>query len=197
MQGVVDFGTGRSMRSAYGITSEIAGKTGTTNNNADGWFIGFTPQLLAGAWVGADDPILRIANNYVGQGAQMAMPIWAYFFQEVYKDKTLGIDRNARFVQPESFKNEMIYDWADPSMSDTPILEGENTGGDGSQYIDVPVSDGRERVTTESQLNEEERKILEEAKNGSRKTDKVEPDSADKKKKGFFRRLFGGKKKKD
>ena len=103
MQGVVDFGTGRSIRSAYGITSEIAGKTGTTNNNADGWFIGFTPQLLGGAWVGADDPILRIANNYVGQGAQMAMPIWAYFFQEVYKDKTLGIDRNARFVQPESF----------------------------------------------------------------------------------------------
>ncbi|HRP56592.1 transglycosylase domain-containing protein [Agriterribacter sp.] len=197
MQGVVDFGTGRSMRSAYGITSEIAGKTGTTNNNADGWFIGFTPQLLAGAWVGADDPILRIANNYVGQGAQMAMPIWAYFFQEVYKDKTLGIDRNARFVQPESFKNEMMYDWVDPSLPDTPILEGENTGDDGSQYIDVPVSDGRERITTESQLNEEERKILEEAKNGSRKNDKVEPDSADQKKKGFFRRLFGGKKKKD
>ncbi len=197
MQGVVDFGTGRSMRSAYGITSEIAGKTGTTNNNADGWFIGFTPQLLGGAWVGADDPILRIANNYVGQGAQMAMPIWAYFFQEVYKDKTLGIDRNARFVQPESFKNEMIYDWTDPSASDTPILEGENPGGDGSQYIDVPVSDGREKVTTESQLNEEERRILEEAKNGNRKNDKVGPDSTDKKKKGFFRRLFGGKKKKD
>lgn len=197
MQGVVDFGTGRSMRSTYGITSEIAGKTGTTNNNADGWFIGFTPQLLGGAWVGADDPILRISNNYVGQGAQMAMPIWAYFFQEVYKDKTLGIDRNARFVQPESFKNEMIYDWTDPSASDTPILEGENPGGDGSQYIDVPVSDGREKVTTESQLNEEERRILEEAKNGNRKNDKVGPDSTDKKKKGFFRRLFGGKKKKD
>jgi penicillin-binding protein 1A len=197
MQGVVDFGTGRSLRGTYGITSEVAGKTGTTNNNADGWFIGFTPQLLGGAWVGADDPILRISNNYVGQGAQMAMPIWAYFFQEVYKDKTLGVDRNARFVQPESFKNEMIYDWTDPSMSDTPILEGENSGGDGSQYIDVPVSDGREKVTTESQLNEEERKILEEAKNANRKNDKVQPDSTDKKKKGFFRRLFGGKKKKD
>lgn len=91
----------------------------------------------------------------------------------------------------------MIYDWTDPSMSDTPILEGENTGGDGNQYIDVPVSDGREKVTTESQLNEEERKILEEAKNGNRKNDKVQPDSTDKKKKGFFRRLFGGKKKKD
>jgi penicillin-binding protein 1A len=195
MQGVVDYGTGRSLRGTYGISSEIAGKTGTTNNNADGWFIGFTPQLLGGAWVGADDPILRISNNYVGQGAQMAMPIWAYFFQEVYKDKTLGIDPNARFVQPESFRNEMIYDWSDPNASDTPILEGENQPGDASQYIDVPVSDGRERVTTESQLNEEEKKILEEAKKSNSKTDKIQPDTADKKKKGFFRKLFGGKKK--
>lgn len=195
MQGVVDYGTGRSLRGTYGITSEIAGKTGTTNNNADGWFIGFTPQLLGGAWVGADDPILRISNNYVGQGAQMAMPIWAYFFQEVYKDKTLGIDPNARFVQPESFRNEMIYDWSDPSASDTPILEGEDHPGDANQYIDVPVSDGRERVTTESQLNEEEKKILEEAKKDNSKKDKVQPDTTDKKKKGFFRKLFGGKKK--
>ncbi|HRO44711.1 transglycosylase domain-containing protein [Agriterribacter sp.] len=195
MQGVVDFGTGRSLRGTYGIASEVAGKTGTTNSNADGWFIGFTPQLLGGAWVGADDPILRISNNYVGQGAQMAMPIWAYFFQEVYKDKTLGIDAGARFVQPESLKNEMIYDWVDPSASDTPILEGENQPGDANQYIDVPVSDGRERVTTESQLNDEEKKILEEAKNANKKKDKVQPDTADKKKKGFFRKLFGGKKK--
>ena len=195
MQGVVDFGTGRSLRGTYGINSEVAGKTGTTNSNADGWFIGFTPQLLGGAWVGADDPILRISNNYVGQGAQMAMPIWAYFFQEVYKDKTLGIDAGARFVQPESFKNEMIYDWVDPSESDTPILEGENQPGDANQYIDVPVSDGRERVTTESQLNDEEKKILEEAKNANKKKDKVQPDTVEKKKKGFFRKLFGGKKK--
>ena len=125
----------------------------------------------------------------------MAMPIWAYFFQEVYKDKTLGIDPNARFVQPESFRNEMIYDWSDPNASDTPILEGENQPGDASQYIEVPVSDGRERVTTESQLNEEEKKILEEAKKSNSKTDKIQPDTSDKKKKGFFRKLFGGKKK--
>lgn len=198
MEGVVDFGTGRSMRGAYGITSEVAGKTGTTNNNADGWFIGFTPQLLGGAWVGADDPILRISNNYVGQGAQMAMPIWAYFFQEVYKDKTLGVDPNARFVQPESFRNAPQYEWNEPATTDsTLILEGEHEEGDGSRYIDVPVSDGRERVTTESHLNDEEKKILEEARNGNKKNDKMKPDTVEKEKKGFFRRIFGGKKNKD
>jgi len=60
MQGVVDFGTGRALRTAFGFTNEAAGKTGTTNDNTDGWFIGFTPQLLAGVWVGADDPFFKI-----------------------------------------------------------------------------------------------------------------------------------------
>ena len=195
MEGVVDFGTARALRGSYGITSELAGKTGTTNNNADGWFMGFSPQILAGAWVGADDPILRIANNYVGQGAQMAMPIWAYFFQELYKDKTLGIDQNARFVQPPDLKNEMIQDWADPSLTNEPVVEGDNSQGDASQYVDVPISDGKEKIIPESKLNSDEEKILQEAKNGSKKDDKKNDSGEVKKKDGFFRRLFGPKKK--
>lgn len=195
MEGVVDFGTARSLRGTYGITSEVAGKTGTTNNNADGWFIGYTPQLLAGVWVGADDPILRIANNYVGQGAQMALPVWAYFFQEAYRDKTLGVDVNARFVQPEGFKVEPSYDWLDSTESSTtPVLEGDEQQDDGSQYIDVPVSDGRERVTTESQLNDEEKKVLEEARKASKKKDNIAPDTIRKEKKGLFKKLFGNRK---
>lgn len=193
MQGVVDMGTGRSLRGTYGITSEVAGKTGTTNNNADGWFMGYTPQLLAGAWVGADDPILRISNNYIGQGAQMAMPIWAYFFQELYKDKTLGIDPKARFVQPANFKNEIFHDW-DREIDSTPIIEGESDNGNGSEgnpYTDVPVSDGRERVPTESNLNEEEKKVLKEA----RKNTDGNKDSTGEKKRGLFKRIFGKKNK--
>ncbi|MBX3255099.1 MAG: transglycosylase domain-containing protein [Chitinophagaceae bacterium] len=194
MQGVVDIGTGRSLRGTYGITAEVAGKTGTTNNNADGWFMGFSPQLLGGAWVGADDPILRIANNSVGQGAQMAMPIWAYFFQEVYKDKTLGIDPHARFVQPAGYKEQM-QNWED-TLPDTPIIEeGDNNSGESNQYIDVPVSDGREKVTTESRLSDEEEKVLKEAR--GKKEEKMNADSSGEKKKGFFKRLFGGKKNKD
>lgn len=195
MQGVVDIGTGRSLRGTYGINSEIAGKTGTTNNNADGWFMGFSPQLLAGAWVGADDPILRISNNSVGQGAQMAMPIWAYFFQEVYKDKTLGVDPKARFVQPANFKTDFVAPWDTITTDGAPIIEGENTnsGAETNPYTDVPVSDGRERVPTESDLNAEEQKVLQEA----RKKADLKNDSTGTKKPGFFKRLFGGKKKKD
>jgi penicillin-binding protein 1A len=192
MQGVVDFGTGRALRSIYGITSEIAGKTGTTNDNADGWFIGFTPQLLAGVWVGADDPLLRLLNTT--GGAQMAMPAWGYFFQEVYKDKTLGIDPAARFSVPEGLQNQSIYDYEALTQGEQPPpAEGEDVGsGSASDFIDVPVSDGTERVTTESkELVDEDTKKPDKLKTG----DKLPPkDDTVKKKKGFFRRIFGKKK---
>jgi len=192
MQGVVDFGTGRALRSSYGITSEVAGKTGTTNDNADGWFIGFTPQLLAGVWVGADDPLLRLLNTT--GGAQMAMPAWGYFFQEVYKDKTLAIDPAARFSIPSSLQNGAIYDYEALTQGDQPPpAEGENVGsGSSSDFIDVPVSDGTEKVTTES------KKVVDDddKKNDKLKTgDKLPPQDTVKKKKGFFGRLFGKKKK--
>ncbi len=196
MEGVVDFGTARAMRSTYGITSEVAGKTGTTNNNADGWFMGFTPQLLGGVWVGADDPALRISNNYIGQGAQMAMPIWAYFFQEVYKDKTLGIDPRARFVQPAGMKTEILQGLDEIPSPDTPMVEGDNyNSGEANQYIDVPVSDGREKVSTESKLTPEEEVIKQEAQKGKKDDKKKDSAVEGEKKKGFFKRLFGGRKK--
>jgi penicillin-binding protein 1A len=191
MQGVVDFGTGRALRSAYGITSEAAGKTGTTNDNADGWFIGFTPQLLAGVWVGADDPLLRLLNTT--GGAQMAMPAWGYFFQEVYKDKTLGIDPAARFPVPDILQNEAVYDYEALTQGDQPPpAEGQDLGsGSPSDFIDVPVSDGTERVTTESKkVEEEDDPQPEKLKPG----DKFPPVDTVKKKKGFFKRIFGKKK---
>ncbi|MFT3705032.1 MAG: transglycosylase domain-containing protein [Agriterribacter sp.] len=199
MQGVVDFGTGRSMRGTYGITSEIAGKTGTTNSNADGWFMGFSPQILGGVWVGADDPILRISNNYIGQGAQMAMPIWAYFFQEVYKDKTLGVDPNAKFVQPASIKNDMPQNWDNFPQNNLPITEGESdVNNETNPYSEVPVSDGREKVTTESKLSAEEEKIKQEAQGSKKDAKPANTDTTTReKKKGFFGRLFGKKKDKD
>lgn len=196
MQGVVDVGTARSLRGTYGISSEAAGKTGTTNNNADGWFLGFTPNLLAGAWVGADDPILRISNNSVGQGAQMAMPIWAYFFQEVYKDKTLEISPTARFVQPASVKELYFQRWNEPTFDN--LVEGDDGYGSPSEYEEVPVSDGRERVVTESKLTPEEERILDEAQKGNKKRNDTDvSDTTEAKKKGFFKRIFGKKKKDD
>lgn len=107
MQGVMDIGTGRSMRGKFGIKGAMGGKTGTTNDNTDGWFIGYTPQLIAGAWVGCDDPFLKIRWTYGGN--EMAMPQWAYFMQKVYADKKLGIDPNAQFVKPAELDNNPIY----------------------------------------------------------------------------------------
>lgn len=110
MQGVVNHGTAQRLRNRYGIQSEIAGKTGTTNSQADAWFIGYTPQLLAGAWVGCDDRALRFRSEALGQGAAAALPIFALFMKKVYADKTLGIDEAAKFTEPEGFKDCAFYD---------------------------------------------------------------------------------------
>ena len=107
MQGVVDFGTGHAMRDRFGIRGPMGGKTGTTNENTDGWFIGYTPQLLAGAWVGCDDPFLKIRWTYGGN--EMAMPEYAFFMQKVYADKRLGIDPKAEFQRPAELDNNPIY----------------------------------------------------------------------------------------
>lgn len=83
---VVENGTARSLRSVYGLKSQIAGKTGTTQNNGDGWFIGYTPTLLAGAWVGAQSPAVHFRSTALGQGAHMAMPIYGIFMRKVERD---------------------------------------------------------------------------------------------------------------
>lgn len=137
MKGVIDFGTGRRMRYRYGIQSEIAGKTGTTNGQADGWFIGYTPQLLAGAWVGCDDRSLRFRSEALGQGSSAALPIWAYFFKRVYADKTLGIEETAKFTPPDDFKDCEFYD--PTSMQRADAMTGGSTGdGDDESENEVP-----------------------------------------------------------
>ena len=108
MQGVVDYGTGGAMRWKFGITSAMGAKTGTTNDNTDGWFIGYTPQILAGSWVGCDDPFLHLRNGWTNGGNDMAMPEWAFFMQKVYADKTLNIDPKAQFAIPSELNNNPI-----------------------------------------------------------------------------------------
>lgn len=103
-------GTGVRLRYKYGLTGEIAGKTGTTNNQADAWFLGFTPQLLAGAWVGCDDRFLRFSSTAQGQGAAAALPVWAFFFKKLYADEKLGYHANDKFAVPENFNNCEGYD---------------------------------------------------------------------------------------
>ncbi len=93
MRAVVDHGTARRLRFQYGLNGPIAGKTGTTNNNADGWFIGYVPSLVTACWVGGEDRDIHFTSTAEGQGASTALPIWALFMRSVYKDKTLGYNQ--------------------------------------------------------------------------------------------------------
>ncbi|CAM3352584.1 transglycosylase domain-containing protein [Elizabethkingia occulta] len=103
MKGVAEYGTASSGLKRLGINAEIAAKTGTTNNNSDGWFMGITPKLATGVWVGWEDRATHFYSTGEGQGARMALPIWGYFMQRVYKDKSLGITQEDRFVKPSAY----------------------------------------------------------------------------------------------
>jgi len=102
LKSVVDTGTARSLRTQYNFRGEIAGKTGTSQNQADGWFVGVTPNLVAGAWVGADNPQVHFRSLKLGQGANTALPIWAEFMQRIYDDPGFRAISRARFAQPGS-----------------------------------------------------------------------------------------------
>ena len=99
MRGVVDGGTGSRLRFRYGLSGAIAGKTGTTNDNSDGWFIGYTPTITAGVWVGAEDRYVHFSSTALGQGANMALPIWGIWMKKVLEDGTLGISSNDQFPE--------------------------------------------------------------------------------------------------
>jgi penicillin-binding protein 1A len=122
MQGVISKGTGRSLYS-YDIKAQsIAGKTGTTNDNSDLWFMGYTPQILAGAWVGCDDRYIRFTDNYFGQGAHASLPIWAYFMNKVTSDPACNLDPNANFDRPSNMAGDFNINFVN---SDSTELDTE------------------------------------------------------------------------
>ena len=97
LMAVVDEGTARRLRFKYNLEGEIGGKTGTTNRNSDAWFMGFTPQLVSGVWVGGEERDIHFDSMRMGQGATMALPIWAYFMKKVYRDISLPYSPTATF----------------------------------------------------------------------------------------------------
>lgn len=111
---VVDKGTGRGLRGSYGISAQMGGKTGTTNSNADAWFMGFTPDLVTGVWVGGEERNIRFASGAIGQGAKAALPIYGLYMKKVYADPKLPYKQDAKFEFPEDF---------------TPCAGGEGYGG--------------------------------------------------------------------
>jgi penicillin-binding protein 1A len=192
MQGPVDIGTAAGLRSRLGV-AEMGGKTGTTNDNSDAWFMGYTPQLSAGVWIGCDNRFIRLDGG-LGMGGQAARPIWEYFFKKAFEDKSLGLDKQSKFVQPENMKSEMLYDYMNmQDQSPPPGAEGVDQGNSADEYLGAP--DGND-VPVESKQSLEEQKILKEAV-GEKKTPinkgAAENNKEQKKKKGFFKRLFGKK----
>ncbi len=118
MRGVVDNGTGSRLRSMFGLRNDIAGKTGTTQNQTDGWFIGCTPNIVAGAWVGGDDPAVRFKSLALGQGANTSLPIFATFLQKVYADASLT---NYRSFETFPAMSDTLAEWmACPDFTERP-----------------------------------------------------------------------------
>lgn len=128
MKGVITRGTGGSLRGGRswgGITAPTAGKTGTTQSNSDGWFVGLTPELVTGVWVGAEDRSVRFRTMEWGQGARMALPIYGYYMQKVYKDPVIALSTRD-FTPPQSYDPKMFSCSGDNQINP---LENENPFG--------------------------------------------------------------------
>lgn len=196
MQGTVDRGTAAGLRTRLGA-AEMGGKTGTTNNNADAWFIGYIPQLLAGVWIGSDDRFIRIESAQ-GYGGTAARPIWEAFFRKAYGDKSVGLDKEAVFAKPADLQNEIlnadINSWIPEDMDNA---EGDDYGSGNADDYGTDSSyefigpESRKPIDEDAPIKEEKPK-----KDTTRKAPKIgdpavpEPE----KKKGILRGIF---KKKD
>jgi len=125
MQGVINQGTGARLRSTYQLKGEIAGKTGTTNDNSDGWFIGYTPSITAGVWVGGEDRQVHFQALAQGSGANMALPIWGIFMRKCLADGTVGISESDRFTAPADIRLNLNCTGGD--IEDTGTASDANT----------------------------------------------------------------------
>jgi penicillin-binding protein 1A len=202
MEGPVTKGTAAGLMYRLGA-KEMGGKTGTTNDNADAWFMGYTPQLLAGTWIGCDDRFIRIESG-TGYGGQAARPIWEAFFKKAYADKNLRLDKEAIFPKPADLDNQMID--ADPAS----IIEDNIENAEGE---DFGVGNANDYGLDESydSIGAESRRLTEEENNTIKPTTKPKKDTTNQKapkigelnteekkeKKGFLKGIFGGKKNKD
>lgn len=131
LRGVINGGTGSRVRRDYGITVDMGGKTGTTQNNSDGWFMGFTPSLVTGCWVGGEERDIHFDRMADGQGASSALPIWGLYMKKVFEDTTLPYSQDEKFDIPKDYNpcgslllNEESDEQDDESGSDTNIEEG-------------------------------------------------------------------------
>lgn len=147
MKAVIDQGTGRRLRYAYDMKGPIAGKTGTTNTNSDGWFVGCVPQLITAVWVGGDERDIHFNSTAIGQGSASALPVWALYMRRVYADKDLGYDPERDFEKPTVLENHVSGQHLH--------YEGESEGNGEESLIDeetaveVPTENSKPRTNAE------------------------------------------------
>lgn len=200
MQGTVDRGTAAGLRSRLGA-AEMGGKTGTTNDNTDAWFIGFTPQLEAGIWVGCDDRFIRLSKaDTRGYGGFAARPIYEYFMKKVFNDKKLGLDKDAKFSKPADLDLELnsadIMELIE--ITPPPGAEGEDQGVGNQSDFEV-IRSNNEFIGPESKPVQDENKPKKDS--AFKKLPASEPRIGDpqqdsgKKKKNFIQKIFGKKEK--
>ncbi|MBL7745530.1 MAG: transglycosylase domain-containing protein [Chitinophagaceae bacterium] len=195
MQGPVTKGTAAGMMQRLGA-AEIGGKTGTTNSNADFWFMGYTPQLLAGTWVGCDDRFITLESSAF-YGGSVARPIWEAFFKKVYADKTLGIEQSVKFAKPADMENEInSADILNIIENVEPGAEGQdqgvgteddyniNNGYIGPESKPVPIDDDPKPVKKDTVSVVDTKPIG------------TATEEEPKKKKGLLNKIFGKKDKK-
>lgn len=131
LQAVVNQGTAGRLHYKYGLEGDIAGKTGTTNRNSDGWFVGMVPRLVTACWVGGEERDIHFNSTSMGQGASSALPIWAYYMKKVYRDRILGYKSDEKFMYPLDYsscgspkkKNTQAEDEAESSENATDLFE--------------------------------------------------------------------------
>ena len=131
LKGVVQRGTSIRLITKYELYNDIAAKTGTTNNHSDGWFMGITPNLVSGVWVGGEERSIHFKTIGLGQGANMTLPIWALFIKKVYEDPTTGISSEDVFKKPmQDLTIEIDCDHDDVENID----EFENQSGSDDEF---------------------------------------------------------------
>lgn len=190
MEGVVDSGTARRLRSIYKLNGRIAGKTGTTQSQADGWFIGFTPDMVAGAWVGGQSPKVRFRSLSLGQGANTALPIWGKFAVAANRDKDFKNWQRSVFPVPSVEILELLDcpDFAEerpPEPTEEEEIVEEVVEGINAQ-IDKLLESFKKKKSDKKDGNVDAKKKEKQDAKKKRKAKRK------KKRKKFFDKLFGG-----
>jgi penicillin-binding protein 1A len=177
LQNVIDYGTGSRLRRGYGIQGDFAGKTGTTQNQSDGWFICYNPQLVTGVWVGAPIPAVRFRSMTLGQGSAMALPIVGWFWHKIANDRKLGKLITEKFPEPKPELQGMLgcYPYIGMNPDSFNLLMQDSVFRDSFQ-----AAYGKKKETP-----------AEEESEAPKENDKGKPE--EEKKPGIFKKIFGKK----